>query len=387
VKLPSIKFINIDNIGVVLKHNFFRLIMVALIWVALSGWGYTGHRAITIGASESFIPKMESFHPWVDIIANHSSDADNRKSWDETEGKKHYIDVDNYDTFLANGHISMSYDVLVERYGIDFVHKQGTLPWATLASYDTLVACLERKDFDKAVLTAADLSHYVADGHMPLHITKNYNGQLTGNEGIHSRYESAMISMFIDEINFDQRHIQKVQNIEDFIFSYLYQSYNYVDSVLLADDYAFSKAGNKTSFDYHLALWGKTKSFTTLMFNKAAFSFASLFYTAWAEAGSPDISGYSFSEEIVSTPFEIKYVSVDYDDKALSVLYQCNKAMSVKLSLYDEKKDLIIDKGVDVDKAGVHETLMFLDDFNPGKYKLLFSGLTQSDERHFEIRD
>jgi len=370
-----------------LKNNFLRITIAILVWGALSGWGYTGHRAITEGAAKSFSPMMESFHPWVDHIANHSSDADNRKSWDKAEGKKHYIDVDNYDTFLANGHISMSYDMLVEHYGVDFVHKQGTLPWATKASYDTLVACFERLDFDKAVLAAADLSHYVADGHMPLHMTKNYNGQLTGNDGIHSRYESAMISMYVDEIHFRQEHIQKIQSVDDFIFNYLYESYNDVDSLLLADDYAFSVAGDKTSRDYHKALWSKTHELTKLTFREAAVAFARIFYTAWLNAGSPDVSGHNFSDEVSRTPFALKYVSVDYDDSSLNVLYQCEEGMSASLSLYNEGKSKVLHEEIDIEKGGVHEMLIPFYELTPGKYELIFSGSEMSDERYFFIRE
>ncbi|MCF8362893.1 MAG: hypothetical protein K9G70_09755 [Prolixibacteraceae bacterium] len=370
-----------------MKNSFLRVITAILAWVALSGWGYTGHRAITLGASESFLPKMEAFQPWVEIIANHSSDADNRKGWDKTEGKKHYIDVDNYKNFLTSGHISMIYNVLVDRYGLDFVHKQGTLPWATLASYDTLVACFERNDFDKAVLAAADLSHYVADGHMPLHITKNYNGQLTGNEGIHSRYESAMISMFVDEINFKQSNIIKLQSPDKYVFSYLYESYNYVDSVLIADDYAFSVADDKTSFDYQIALWNETNHFSKSIFQDAAIAFARLFYTAWLEAGSPNVSRHSFSDEVARTPFALKYVSVDYDNISLKVLYLCEEAMTASFTLYDEDKNKVLQKDYNIEKGGVHEKLISLDELIPGKYELVFSGNDMSDERYFVIRD
>ena len=77
-----------------------------------------------------------------------------------------------------------------------FVIDQGVLPWATQITYDSLVNCFTRFDWAKAVLFASDLGHYVGDAHNPLHITRNYNGQYSGNYGVHSRYESGMINAF-----------------------------------------------------------------------------------------------------------------------------------------------------------------------------------------------
>ena len=40
------------------------------------------------------------------------------------------------------------------------------------------------------------LAHYIQDAHQPLHATNNYDGQLTGNNGIHARFETALFERF-----------------------------------------------------------------------------------------------------------------------------------------------------------------------------------------------
>lgn len=130
---------------------------------------------------------MSQFNVWVSLLAEHASDADIRKAWDPTEGPKHYIDIDNYPEFLNTGHIPTTLDSVIALHGNDFVYDNGILPWATLTTFDSLQACFEREDWDNAVLFAADLGHYIADGHMPMHITRNYNGQLQAiPESIHA---------------------------------------------------------------------------------------------------------------------------------------------------------------------------------------------------------
>jgi hypothetical protein len=265
-------------------------ILAPLIALALMSWGYAGHEKISQEASLSFNQQMSQFYSWTDFLVAHSMDADERKAWDPDEGPKHYIDIDNYDQFVNTGTIPQTWDSVIAIYGYYFVEDQGILPWATLATFDSLKACFERGDWEQAKLFASDLGHYVGDGHMPLHITRNYDGQYSGNDGIHSRYESTMINDYVDQITYGGYEPEIIGNINQYVFDYLYSNYMYVDSVLLADDYAQSISGNTNSSAYKQALWEKSKDFTILLFSRASHTLAELIYNAWLQAGSPVMS-------------------------------------------------------------------------------------------------
>jgi hypothetical protein len=269
-------------------------------------WGYNGHYKISFESAQSFNQEMGQFTEWAATLAEHASDADYRKDEDPSEGPKHYIDVDNYPEFIMNGRIPQTIDSVIAKYGENFVIDQGILPWATVTTYDSLVQCFLRRDWYRAVLFAADLGHYVADGHMPLHITRNYNGQFSGNSGIHSRYESAMISTFISQISYTGDDISFVEDVNDYVFDYLYANYDYVDSVLMADDYAESVAGNTSSYTYKEALWNKTKSFTIPLFAKASNTLAELIYTAWVEAGKPSMNPSGLNDDLFKANVVLK---------------------------------------------------------------------------------
>lgn len=250
---------------------------------------------------------MEQFSQWAQILADHASDADYRKSIDPNEGPRHYIDIDNYAIFNTTGHIPQTLDSVIMLYGSYFVYDQGVLPWATLKTYDSLVACFSRQDWDKAVLFASDLGHYVADGHMPLHITRNYNGQFSNNSGIHSRYESTMINAYISQISYSGQPISFIENVNQYVFDYIYGNYAFVDSVLLADDYAKSISGNTNSTAYKQALWAYSQGFTTVLFKNASHALAELIYTAWTEAGSPLINSSAVPENFThSKPLQLQ---------------------------------------------------------------------------------
>ena len=271
-----------------IHHLTFTFVALSL-WLILSSWGAVGHRKINQHAPASFPTGLNFLRAsWTTILADNSSVADDRKQWDYSEKPKHYIDIDNYNEFILYGKIPMTLDSVRNIYGVTFVLDNGILPWATITAFDSVRACFQRNDFAKASLFAADLGHYVADGHMPLHITKYYEGKTPSQDGIHSRYESHMIGTYNDDIVYPDDTAQFIIDVPGFIFTYLYHNYEYIDSVLLADDYAQSVAGNHSSSVYYQALWDRTRTFTTALFKHASWSIANLIYTAWVEAGSPN---------------------------------------------------------------------------------------------------
>lgn len=315
--------------------------------IVLISWGSVGHSKINKDASLSYNTQMSQFNAWTSILAEHASDADIRKNSDPTEAPKHYIDIDGYPEFIFTGRIPQTLDSVILIHGESFVYDKGILPWATMVTFDSLKNCFARLDWGKAVLFAADLGHYVADGHMPMHITENYNGQLTGNTGIHSRYESTMINAYIGQINYTGMGISVIQNVNQYIFNYLYLNYIYVDSVLAADNYAKNISGGSTSSTaYKTALWNKSQGFTIPLFKNASHALTELMYTAWVMAGSPNMPNTSiFSPDArkscslgqnIPNPFQhsttINYSLTKNSDLLIQVKDMCGKVVATILN-------------------------------------------------------
>ncbi len=252
----------------------------------LLSWGSVGHKIISGHSVSSFPTTMTGFQTWSDSLASNASNADSRKNSDSNESPKHFIDIDNYSEFNTTGRIASTYDSVVIKHGATFVLKNGTLPWATSNMFDTLVIDFKKLKWHKAMLDASDLGHYVADGHMPLHITANYDGGSTNQSGIHSRYESDMVYAFQTALsNYTGTPATYISNVDKFVYSYIYKNHIYVDSVLAADSYAV-KVDAAYGTAYSGALWSKTQ-FTNLLFRTASHSIADLIYSAWMDAGSP----------------------------------------------------------------------------------------------------
>jgi hypothetical protein len=240
---------------------------------------------------------MVGFQVWSDSLANNASNADNRKDTDPTESPKHFIDIDSYSEFNSTGRIASTYDSIVSEHGLTTVQKNGILPWATLNMYDTLKVDFQKLRWHKAMLDASDLGHYIGDGHMPLHLTENYDGKATRQNGIHSRYESNMVGTYQNELStYTGSPANFISNVNKYIFDYIYLDYNYVDSVLAADTYAKNLDASYSS-TYYAALWSKTQ-FTKTLFSNSSHSLAELIYSAWVEAGSPPFGAKTFTNAV-----------------------------------------------------------------------------------------
>jgi hypothetical protein len=266
-----------------------RYSILGVLLVALCSWGEKAHRKINSSCIEFFPKELNQLKAWAPILADHGSDADFRKKKDKTEFVKHFIDIDNYDDFNRKQRIEEDFETAYLKYGVEKIKKEGTLPWTTDSTYKVLVQNFKSGNWDQAVLTAADLGHYVGDGFMPLHITANYDGQLTSQTGIHRRYEETMIDRNIDKIQFKSFSCRKIKGVKSTIFSYLYGNHSYVSSLLQADSQAYELAGKQYNEIYYESLWAKSNLFTIQLLEESSKTLAGLIYTAWLEAGKPKI--------------------------------------------------------------------------------------------------
>ncbi len=270
------------------KKLLISALIILLPFSIMLGWGAEGHELISNKAMTLLPDDMNSFMKWQDYVKTHSVDPDLRKKSDKSEGPKHFIDIDFYPEFL-NGKMIQDKVTLNAEYGDSTVTKMGLLPWATLDTYNKLVSALKDKDRDKAMIYLADLGHYVADGHQPMHAIMNYNGQMSGQKGIHYRYESIMVDSNLAQISndFQAGNAVYISHPLDFIFNYIADANSVADILFNADTFAYTKAKSREDSEYYRLLWFKTKYITETQIENAAKDFASLFYSAWMDAGKP----------------------------------------------------------------------------------------------------
>ena len=142
-----------------------------------------------------------------------------------------------------------------------------------------------------AMQLSADLGHYVGDGHQPLHVTENYDGDMTNQSGVHSRYETTLVGQYQSNIVYNNDSASYVSNISNYVFDFLYVGNKYVDSVLYGDSVAHAVAGSTKGTVYLQKFWDICGNQIIQLMKNASKSTADLIYTAWIDAGSPDPNG------------------------------------------------------------------------------------------------
>ena len=247
-------------------------------------WGWETHRYINENAVDYLPPEMDFFEEYRDYLREHSTDPD----VDDLPGYYHYIDIDYYTEFFE-GTFPHDWEEAVDQYGYDVITDNGTVPWVIELWTDSLTILMDDGEWETVWQLAAELGHYVADSHEPLHLTLNYNGQLTGNYGIHSRYETHMINPHLSELPLPDSTSNYWSSVIDSVFRYIDEIYPYVNEIIAADDLAAGQDPNYNSTYYNL-LWDELDSLTISVIHCAIVDLASIWQTAWINAGSPTLS-------------------------------------------------------------------------------------------------
>ena len=209
------------------------------------------------------------------------------KSGDPAEGPRHFLDIDIYGPypFVELPH---DYDDAVAKFGVETVTKRGLATWR-IADYTRLLSeAMKSGDTQKIVQTAGALAHYVEDIHMPLHVVKNYNGQLTNQHGVHQRFEDDMVDAYGEQIPLTPKMASEIEDPLEAAFDIVLDSYVYADNLLHADRRA--KLGENTyGVSYLEKLFRFSGWIAVQRMSDAASATASYWYTAWLRAGKPEL--------------------------------------------------------------------------------------------------
>ncbi len=263
---------------------FVLLALISAQW--LFGWGSVGHKMINKNAVIHLPITMQKLIDHQSFLELHSTDPDTRKVSSDTamfsEQYRHFLDVDEYPDFK---NLNRKFDTLVSVFGWARVKENGTNPWTIVLVMDSLTAQLKRGDTTAAYQSAADLGHYVGDPHQPLHAANNYNGQLTNNTGIHSRYETTMLGKYVAQIIVTKDSVRYISDVYGFAFDFILKSNALCDSIFRADNTAKTASGGSYSTMYYDTLWSRLGDMTKAQIQSATIDLASLWYTAWINAG------------------------------------------------------------------------------------------------------
>ena len=257
-----------------------------------SAWGFEVHKFIMGRAILLVPPEIRPFfQKYETTLVEHAIDPDTWRTvgWIE-EPPRHFVDMDAYGPYPFRN-LPHDYDEAVKRYGAGFVEKQGTLPWRSEEIYKKLVEAFTQTTpyaRDNIKLFASVLTHYESDAHQPFHAALNYDGQLTGQWGIHARFETELFERYRSQLQLAPALPAPVTNSREFIFDALTTSFPLVQPVLDADKAAVQ--GRDVYDDaYFDALFRKVKPILEKRLSDSIAGAAALITAAWTEAGRPGV--------------------------------------------------------------------------------------------------
>jgi hypothetical protein len=297
-------------------RSFLLCSLLLLAYLPSYCWGFFGHQKINYYAVFLLPPEMMVLYkPNINFLAEHSVDPDKRRYAVPDEAPRHYIDIDNYGKYPYSS-LPHKWKDAVAKFGEDSLKANGIVPWHVQIMLGRLTAAFKEKNFSKIMKNSTEIGHYIADAHVPLHASSNHNGQLTNQKGIHAFWESRVPELLSEkEFDFFIGKAVYIKEPGDFIWDRVLESGKASDSVLafekeltlqFGDDkkYAFEERNGKVIRQYSsaftIAFNKKLDGMVERRMRQSIFAIASFWYTAWVNAGQPDLKGMvnqNFSEK------------------------------------------------------------------------------------------
>ena len=229
----------------------------------------------------------ERYRPYLEA---HSFTNKPRERRDPDEKSQNFIDLDALGTAPAFADIPHDQDAAVTKFGRPKMRASGTAPWALGQHYQQLVYAFQDRDLPAILLHSARLDVFTYDLHQPFHVTKNYDGMETGQYGIHNRFEGLPEQRKMTVADLTPGVPAVINNVPEAGFTWATQSWGQVAAILDADKAARKAPGDAATGASQEDLFAaKARPITQTQLSQAATDLASLYYSAWEQAGRPPL--------------------------------------------------------------------------------------------------
>jgi len=287
-----------------------RLLSIILSFLLLfntlqvQAWGFWAHKRLNRLAVFTLPPEMIKFFKFhIEYITEHAVDPDSRRYMVEGEAENHYIDVDHYDVYPFKN-VPRTWKDAVSKYSEDTLRSYGIVPWHLQVMMLRLTQAFRDRDARRILKLATDLGHYAGDSNVPLHTTENYNGQMSGQYGIHGFWESRLPELYGDTYNYFVGRAVYLEDPLEEAWNTVFESHIALDSVFGFEKKLSKQYGTDRKFGYenrnnvltkvysrdfskayHEALGGQVER----RMRTTIYRIGSYWYTAWVNAGQPNL--------------------------------------------------------------------------------------------------
>ena len=287
------------------KKSLFILLLFGAVIPCFS-WGFFAHKLVNRLAVFTLPEQLLFFYKTnIEYVTEHAVDPDKRRYSDPEEACRHYIDLDYYEHVAPVDTVPKYWKEAIAKYTEDTLKAYGIVPWHISLMKYKLTEAFKEKNVDRILKLSAEIGHYIADAHVPLHATMNYNGQLTNQKGIHGFWESRLPELYSNEYDFFVGKATYVNDVLLAAWTASEGSFAAKDSVLDFEralnksfgadrKYAFEMRGQTQvkvySKDYSEAYHHLLGNQVERRMRASILAVGCIWYTAWVDAGQPDLT-------------------------------------------------------------------------------------------------
>lgn len=287
-----------------IKKGFPVFCMSALLVICCS-WGFLVHRTVNQLAIYE-LPKeiLPFFYQHKEYLVTNAPRPDLRRNEDNTEATRHFIDLEMYEN-PSSPSMPVYWNDAVKKYTKDSLLKYGYVPYQVVFTQQKLIEAFKMQNKDSILFYAADLGHYIGDANVPLHTTVNYDGQLTGQKGLHSLWETMIPEIEIGNYQLSSQHkATYLKNPAAAVWAAVRHAASLVPELLEKEKEVSKQFTDEQKYRIQIRRGKESKSYTSA-FAKAyaealhksineqllhsADLLADFWYTAWVDAGKPDM--------------------------------------------------------------------------------------------------
>jgi hypothetical protein len=275
-----------NTAGKTILAIFASLVLGLFLTPAAFAWGEKGHKLVVSKAIETLPPDIRSFFEGNrDYLLRHVADPVEASAKNPMERRNRYLYLDRYGRFPYEI-LPRSYKAAVAKFTKPKLEANGLLPWQIGVYSEKLTNAMKAGKWEEARINAALLASYVAESHDPFNTTENYDGQLTGQNGISERFGSTLVDRFSSFFPVRPNDAFVINDPTDHAFEACLSSHSWLEIILLADRNARRGLPSYTD-EYYDRFYNQAAAILIRQLSDAATDVASYWYTAWKNAGSP----------------------------------------------------------------------------------------------------
>ncbi len=258
-------------------------------------WGRRGHEMINAAAIDDLPEPLRSYfrrHQFE--LVGGASEPDQLARDNPTEERHHFVDAEAYDSFPFR---RLQEQFVFKRLGPNPTEiRTGDVIWQIDRFTGRLTTDFRSGQEERVIHDAIFAAHYAADLTQPLHTVSNFDGQRTGQRGIHHAFETGVVDFYADRWTLHPAPAVELRGLRAAIFAEFLRSYEAAPAVFEAGR-EVQKSWQPDDPRYIPALAARLEVFTRERLEDAACFVASLWYTAWRMAGSPDLQALDETTE------------------------------------------------------------------------------------------